>query len=61
MNDNEYDWEDTLFEQDVEGAVKQSLQYLLDEGVIVKIGDKYRLKTKREIKKELNDILNHNE
>ena len=61
MNDNEYDWEDTLFERDVESAVKQSLQYLLDEGVIVKVGDKYRLKTKREIKKELNDILNHNE
>jgi hypothetical protein len=61
MNDNEYDWDDILFEHDVEGAVKQSLQYLLDEGVIVKIGDKYRLKTKKEIKKELNDILNHNE
>ena len=61
MNDNEYDWDDTLFEQDVEESVKHSLQYLLDEGVIVKIGDKYRLKTKKEIKKELNDILNHNE
>jgi len=58
MNDNEYDWDDTLFDKDVEGAVKQSLQYLLDEGVIVKVGNKYRLKTKREIKRELNDILN---
>lgn len=58
MNNSEYDWNDHLFEKDVEDAVKQSLQYLLDEGVIVKIGDKYRIKTKREINKELEDIIN---
>jgi hypothetical protein len=58
MNNDEYEWDDTLFDHEVEAAVKQSLQYLLDEGVIVKVKDKYRLKTKKEINKELEDILN---
>jgi hypothetical protein len=30
---------------------------LIEEGVVLKEGKKYRLKTKKEIKKELNDIL----
>jgi len=58
MNNDEYEWNDNLFDHEVEAAVKQSLQYLLDEGVIVKVKDKYRLKTKKEINKELEDILN---
>lgn len=58
MNNGEYDFEDTLFDGEVEKAVKHSIKYLLEEGVIVKVGNKYRLKTKKEINKELNDILN---
>jgi hypothetical protein len=53
MNNDEYEWNDNLFDHEVEAAVKQSLQYLLDEGVIVKVKDKYRLKTKKEINKEI--------
>ena len=58
MNNGEYDMDDNLFEQEVEQAVKQSLKYLLEEGVIVEDNGKYRIKTKKEIRKELEDILN---
>jgi len=58
MNESEKSWEEHLFNEEVETHVKKSLQYLLDEGVIVKINDKYRLKTKKEIDKELQNILN---
>lgn len=57
MNENDHDFNDPLFEKEVEAAVKQSVKYLLDEGVIVKVGNKYRLKTQKEIRKEINDIL----
>jgi phage antirepressor YoqD-like protein len=58
MNNGEYDFKDTHFDGEVEKAVRQSIKYLLEEGVIIKVGSKYRLKTKKEINKELEDILN---
>lgn len=38
--------------------VQKELNYLETEGVVVKIGDKYRMKTPKEIQKELQDIFN---
>jgi hypothetical protein len=36
--------------------VEKALQYLIDEGFVVKVGDEYRLKEDCEINKELEDI-----
>jgi isocitrate dehydrogenase len=38
--------------------VKNALDYLIAEGVVVKIGNKYRMKTKKEIARELKAIEN---
>jgi hypothetical protein len=35
----------------------QSLQYLIDEGFVVQIGDRYRLKTQEELEQELKDLM----
>ena len=43
---------------EIRNAVIHSLNYLMDEGMIVKDDEKYRLKTQDEIDKEINDILN---
>jgi hypothetical protein len=40
-----------------EEMIQSHLNYLLEEGVVKKMGDKYRLKTDKEIQKELQDIL----
>jgi hypothetical protein len=58
VNNNEYDFNDELFGEELETMVKHSIDYLLKEGIIVQVGDKFRLKTKKEIKKELDSILN---
>lgn len=34
--------------------VKKALDYLIAEGFVVKVGNKYRLKTEEEISKEIN-------
>ena len=34
-------------------AIKDALKYLLTEGFVVKIGNKYRLKTKKELNSDL--------
>jgi ABC-type amino acid transport substrate-binding protein len=44
--------------QELKQQVRYALKYLLEEGVAVKIGNKYRLKTQKEIAKELTDIKN---
>ena len=36
--------------------VKRSLEYLIDEGIVVQEEDKYRLKTEAEIAQELKEI-----
>jgi hypothetical protein len=33
--------------------LKKALQYLIDEGFVEQIGDKYRLKTDKELKREI--------
>jgi len=58
VNNNEYDFNDGLFDEELETMIKHSIDYLLKEGIIVQVGDKFRLKTKKEIKKELDSILN---
>jgi hypothetical protein len=52
-------WENfaDISRKDQEEMIQNHLNYLLEEGVVKKIGDKYRLKTNQEIQKELQDIL----
>ena len=57
MNNNEYEYDDEIFGEELEEIVKHSLKYLLDEGVIVKVNDKFRIKTQKEIDQELQSIL----
>jgi len=47
-----------LSSEDQVKVVQKELDYLEAEGVVVKIGDKYRMKTPQEIKKEIQDIFN---
>ncbi len=47
-----------LSEQDRTNAIQKHMDYLLEEGVVVKTGDKYRLKTEKEIQKEIQNIFN---
>jgi len=45
-------------EEELQKAVIHSLNYLMEEGMIVKEDEKYRLKSQKEIDKEISDILN---
>jgi hypothetical protein len=53
-------WENfaDLSEQDRETVIQNHMDYLLKEGVVIKIGDKYRLKTDKEIQNEIQNIFN---
>jgi hypothetical protein len=42
--------------KETQRLVKLALDYLITEGVVVKVGHKYRLKTKQEIQEELKKI-----
>jgi hypothetical protein len=37
--------------------VQSALDYLIAEGIAIKIGDGYRLKTKKELQEEMSEIL----
>lgn len=37
-------------------AVKETLKYLIAEGFVVKVGSKYRLKTKEELSNDLKNV-----
>ena len=50
--------EDEPTAEEIRNAVIHSLNYLMEEGMIVKEDEKYRLKTQEEIDKEISDILN---
>jgi hypothetical protein len=47
-----------LTKKETREMVKTALNYLIAEGVVVKKGNKYRMKTKKEIAQELKDIEN---
>lgn len=47
-----------LSDEDKQKVIQHELDYLLAEGVVVKMGDKYRLKTEQEIKQEIENIYN---
>lgn len=36
--------------------VKKALEYLINEGFVEQVGDEYRLKTKKELEKEIDKI-----
>lgn len=38
-------------------AVQDALQYMIEEGMVKKIGNKYRLKTEVELEQEMLDLL----
>lgn len=42
-----------LSREDLEIVVKKKLDYLIAEGMVVQIGNKYRLKTQKELNEEL--------
>jgi len=42
--------------KETERLVKHALDYLIAEGVVVKVGHRYRMKTEQEIQKELKRI-----
>lgn len=46
-----------MTKQQKKKAVEQALEYLIAEGFVVKEGDKYRHKTDKEIKKEMEVLL----
>ena len=48
--------EENLDEDELKRQIVASLQYLIAEGMVVQEGDRYRLKTKKEINKELKAI-----
>jgi hypothetical protein len=47
-----------LTKRETKKQVKKALDYLLTEGVVVKVGHRYRMKTKKEIEAELKEIEN---
>jgi hypothetical protein len=47
----------SLSKDELEILVRKKLDYLIAEGMVVQIGNKYRLKTQKEINNELDFIL----
>jgi hypothetical protein len=46
-----------LPKEELEALVRKKLDYLVAEGMVVQIGDKFRLKTQKELNSELADLL----
>jgi|688.fasta_scaffold1062692_2 hypothetical protein len=46
-----------LPQEELEALVRKKLDYLVAEGMVVQIGDKFRLKTQKELNSELADLL----
>ena len=55
-DDDDDEDEDDIDQDELRDQIVASLQYLMAEGMVVQVGDRYRLKTKKEIRKELKDI-----
>ena len=51
--------EEEISEKELRNAIIHALNYLMEEGMIVKENDKYRLKTQEEVDKEIENILNN--
>jgi hypothetical protein len=47
----------SLSKNELEILVRKKLDYLIAEGMVIQIGNKYRLKTQKEINNELDFIL----
>ena len=41
-------------------AITSALSYMIKEGMVIKVRGGYRLKTKAELKKEMEDLVNEN-
>ena len=57
---NEEEDEEEIDGDELRRQITASLNYLMEEGMVVQVGDKYRLKTEEEIAQELEDINNDN-
>ena len=57
---NEEEDEEEIDGDELRRQITASLNYLMKEGMVVQVGDKYRLKTEEEIAQELEDIENDN-
>jgi hypothetical protein len=53
---NNDDCDGELGEDELKAQIVRSLEYLIAEGMVVEINGNYRLKTKKEIRKELRNI-----
>jgi hypothetical protein len=49
--------EDEIDKKELKKQIKQALKYLIAEGLVVKVGKKYRMKTPKEQEKELKKLL----
>lgn len=38
-------------------AVHDTLRYMIEEGMVVKVGNKYRIKTEAELEREMSDLI----
>ena len=47
----------SLSQEELEVVVRKKLEYLIEEGLVVQIGNKFRLKTQNEQDCELADLL----
>ena len=47
----------SLPQEELENAIRKKLEYLIEEGMVLREGDKFRLKTQQELDEELNALL----
>lgn len=48
-----------MTEQEKREQVQQTLDYLIAEGMVVKVRGGYRLKTEQELEEEMNAVIGH--
>jgi hypothetical protein len=56
QNNSHDNYDDEISPEELRAQLVNSLEYLIAEGLVVEVGGNYRLKTKKEIRKELRDI-----
>ena len=47
----------SLPQDELENIVRKKLEYLIKEGMVLQVGDKFRLKTQKEIDRETRSLL----
>jgi len=47
----------SLPQEELENIVRKKLEYLVEEGMVLQVGDKFRLKTEAELDEEMMTLL----